>query len=266
MEQVEWKFSTPLEEEGVIVGSTASQEWLIPWWWMNFRLFNSYPVTFINFGDMSDKAVAWCKKRGQVLTLDIQDHFISKREEVDLDLVKRWEKMNSHVWEVRPAWFKKPFALLEAPYKKNLWLDLDCQVRGSLDPLFRDYLSQAEVAISEEVEMDQLLNQTRGLLLPNELMYNGGVIAFYHGSKLMEEWVKQSIDQNRFFIGDQQLLSRIIFTQDFSIANLPPIYNWPIAYGVNLEAVIMHWWGNHKNQIHLQIQAMQEIFFTNLSF
>lgn len=250
------------EAAGIIVGCSSDQEWLLPWWWMNFRLHNPYPVTFVDFGDLSDTATEWCKKRGKVASLDIDISFVTGKEGIDSTLAKIWEGINPSVWKVRLSWFKKPFAFLKSPYKKTVWIDLDCQVRGSLQPLF-DALVEHEVAIVPEQENP--LHLEWKLLLPGEVMYNSGVIAFRRNSELIEEWARRSIDQNHLFIGDQQLLTRLIFKHQLAVAPMPTIYNWPILYGTNPEAIILHWWGRYKMQIVLQCDCLQKYFYINLA-
>lgn len=252
-------------KEGIIVGCTVHQEWLLPWWWMNFRLHNNYPVTFINFGDMSEKALEWCSKRGNVISLDLDDDFIVRKEKINPETAKKWQSLHSLIWTMRLAWFKKPFALLKTPYEKTIWMDLDCQTRGSLHPLFDEYLKFGDVAIVEECEKDHQLNRERGILLPYEIMYNTGVIAYTRDSVLIKEWAKQCVEQNHLFFGDQQLLARMLFNQHYSIVTLPLTYNWPAPYGVIPEAIILHWWGAYKQLIEKEIEFLKHNFFIDLT-
>jgi len=263
--KVEWTKRLSKEPEGVIVGCSKTQETLLPWWWMNFRLHNNLPVTFINFGDLSNPAINWCKRRGNVITLNFKDCFVAKREDIDPSLATQWEQTNSYVWIHRPAWFRKPFALLKSPYRNTLWIDLDCQVRGSLKDLFSDYLEEAEIAMAPEPEKEQQLNRERGHTSPNEIMYNAGVIAFNHGCPLILEWAKRALDQNHLFIGDQQLLVRILHDQNWKIEPLPLWYNWPVSHGFNPEATILHWWGSYKAGLLVHIENLEKYFYINLS-
>lgn len=260
------KWAKLTEPQGVIVGCTSHQEWLLPWWWMNYCVNNSYPVTFVNFGDMSPQAMEWCRKRGRLISLDFSDDFIARKEKIDPALAKTWKKMNSQVWKVRLAWFKKPLALLQSCYEKAIWIDLDCQVRGSLEPLFETYLIYDDVALVEDCEIDQKINQENGMLLPGELSYNAGVMAFRHGAKLIQEWAKQSLSHNHQFMGDQQLLVRIIYSEYYPIAMPPMEFNWPTARcGANPQAVILHWWGAQKKIIQQHIELLKQHFYIDLA-
>ena len=84
---------------------------------MYFRLYNDQPVTFVDFGDMSTKAVQWCQKRGLVIKLELSDSFMAKKDAIDPYQAALWEKMQPNVWALRFTWYKKPFALLQSPFK-----------------------------------------------------------------------------------------------------------------------------------------------------
>lgn len=252
--------------EGVIVGCSKTIEWYLPWWYANYCLHNAYPITFFDFGDMTPKAKEWCQMRGNVVDVDIEGDFVAAKEEVNPQLADKWERMRRYVWEMRKFWFKKPIALLQSPYQKNLWLDLDCQTVGSIEPIFKEYLASSDFAIMPEDEITQEANRQWQLTVPGQLMYNSGVIAFKKGSPLIQEWGERARDQNHLFLGDQQLLSRIIFEKKYPIATLPYIYNWPAARDVNLQAVIVHYWGSAQELIYNQINFLKAQGMMDLSF
>lgn len=262
--KIEWSSDLSSEPEGVIVGCSQNQECLLPWWWMNFRLHNNQPVTFIDFGDLSNSAISWCQKRGNLIKLDIPNDFVTRKEEIDPALACLWESKNSYVWLFRPSWFLKPFALLKSPYRKTVWFDLDCQVRGSIQPLY-DYLNRADLAMVPEPDPEQQLNRQSKILLPDELMYNAGVIVFNHGCPIIKEWAKRTLVDNHLFMGDQQILARLLYEQKGEIESLPQFYNWPIPYGINPEAIVLHWWGAYKESVLRQIEYLQTQFLINLS-
>lgn len=253
-----WAQHIPLSEHGIIAGCTQSQEWLLPWWWMNMRLHNNYPVTFVNFGDMSPTALNWCQQRGSVVTLNLPADFVAPKEKIEPRLASTWESMHAYVWQMRLAWFKKPFALLQSPYAKALWLDVDCQVCGPLQPIF-DKCADSDLAMKKEEAIFHRTDVARGLLLPDEKVYNAGVIAFRHGAPIVHTWAQQAVEQNHLFIGDQQLLARILHTHNYPIAVLPEIYNWRGDLGRNPNAVILHWVGSYKAHIQKQIDILRHL-------
>lgn len=252
--------------EGVIVGTSKGQEWLLPWWWMHFRSHNDYPVTFVDFGDLSEDACQWCRRRGSLIQLDVVDNFMAKKEAVDPAKALIWEAMHKNVWEMRFTWYQKPFALCRSPYEKTLWLDLDTQVRASLGPLFQFDLGEGGIGVAAEPEWSQQLNLSRQIITPDEIMYNAGVVIYNRDSKIVQEWAKQSVSRNHLFCSDQQLLVDVLFREKLSFASLSPIYNWTVDREVNPDAVIVHWWGNaSKKTLHWQIDFLNEKLNYNLT-
>src|SRR5579862_7309437 len=131
-----WRTDFNPQKNGIIVGTDLTQEWLLPWWWKHYSAFNAYPVAFVDFG-MSDPVKDWCRERGELISLFVADVFVAEREEIDPALVKQMEEAcGKEFWPSRHAWFKKPLACLQSPFVKSLWIDLDCEIRGQLDPLF----------------------------------------------------------------------------------------------------------------------------------
>ncbi len=260
-------FIIPTKEEGVIVGTSKNQEWLLPWWWMHYRLHNDYPVTFVNFGDLSPEAVEWCSKRGHVVDLELTDEFMAKKEAIDPSTAKIWEAMHPAVWGFRFTWYKKPFALLLSPYKRTVWIDLDCQVRGSIKQLFTSCRNDAGFAAVPEHEWSQQLNLSRGLIKHGEMIFNAGVVAFTKESKIIEEWAKQSREKNHLYCSDQQLLAHVLFNQKLNFTALSPNYNWTIDLQFNKNATILHWWGSDgKIKLKSQIEGLSQNLLVNLSF
>jgi len=240
--------------QGVIIGTTKEQEWLLPWWWFHYRLYNTYPVTFIDFGDMSEKSIEWCKKRGGVIKLAVQPDFVAPREKVAPELVTLWESIHPQMWFIRKTWYKKPFAMLQSPYRRTIWLDLDCQTRGSLKPLFEFNLGSSGITLAAEDQVSQDHNLKRTITIPGEIAYNAGVVVFDRDSSLLKEWTQQCIHQSHLFFGDSQLLSRMIMTQKIAFNPLPTTYNWVVSWGLNSNALILHWSGSSKAFIENQIE------------
>jgi hypothetical protein len=245
-----------MNEEGLIVGCDSTLEVLLPWWWKHYSSHNSYPVAFVDFG-MSKEALAWCEARGICIPMqDFDDSFLSTKEEVSPQLREKWETFyGKGFWPYRPVFFKKPFALLKSPFVRTIWLDLDCQVRGPLDPLFTCLAFGIELAIAREPLHNQKTEQELGLLLPGEISYNSGVLVFQSKAKILEKWVDLAVKDNKQFLGDQNALSRAIYTQRPSFLELPPIYNWSRTLGNNPNALIHHFHGAiGKSQILKNIQ------------
>lgn len=230
-------------QQGTIVGCDQSQEWLLPWWWKHYSAHNTIPVSFMDFG-LSPAARTWCAQRGSCVDLTAinTDEFVHAPN--DLDLKKKWEsRCGEALWPERLAWFKKPFACLHSPYTHSIWLDLDCQVRGSLIPLFHYLSLGVEIALRKENEETQQLHQRLGFLLPGEINYNSGVIAFQKSSPIIQQWVEEAVQRNEQFIGDQQALSRAVFKHKPLFMELPSGCNWSLMDGFDEEALIHHYHG-----------------------
>jgi hypothetical protein len=229
-----WKRSVK-KKIGVLCGTEKNQEWLLPWWWSRYREYNDFPVTFFDFG-MSDEMKAWCARKGELCSANLEPPLICSRSDIDPVLAKEWERLyGSTVWSSRPIWFKKPFAFLNSSYEKTVWIDLDCEVLGPLDFLFSHSES---LALVREYSRQHLSRND-----PN-VCYNGGVIVFQHGISIIEKWAEDAMVKNDRFGGDDLLLSYLIHKFQWSVAELPEIYNWRIAQGLNLNAVIVHWLGS----------------------
>ena len=225
-----WR-QTALKCEGIIVGADQTQEWLLPWWWENYRKHNTHPVAFVDFG-MSAEKKEWCKERGEFISLFVADIFVAEKEEIEPSTLKEWEaQFGNKFWGCRNAWFKKPLACLQSPFKRSIWIDLDCEIRGSLQELFA----------LNEIALVKMRDE------PN--IYNSGVTVFQHGLPLIEEWAHQSFEKNQFFRGDQELLSHILAEKKYPVKELPEIYNWSHCYGDNPEALIYHWHGEFGRSV-----------------
>lgn len=241
-----WRIEGLREEQGIVVGSDLTQEWLLPWWWENYRHHNQYPVSFVNFG-LSEEKKKWCQERGELIPLYVPDIFVKEKEDVKPSLIKEWETIfGNRFWDSRKAWFKKPLACLCSPYRQSIWIDLDCEIRGSLKPLFDFAKHPSGIALTKERTDEPAPIAT----------YNSGVIVFRRGLPLIEEWADASFERNEAFRGDQELLSQMIAERGLSIGQLPSVYNWSRNYGEKAEALIYHWHGAFGRSV-IRHQMMQ---------
>lgn len=275
---IRWQKQPILESCGVITGCTRNQEWLLPWWWMNFQLHNSeYPITFFDLGDMTAQGKEWCKKRGRFESLSTKsiESFIQPRTNVSNKKVTSWEgHKNLNVWEARLAWFKKPFACLSTPFDKTLWIDLDCQVRNSLAPLFGLCDSFSQMSLVKEP--DNVINEhyKNGDLLEGEKEYNSGVIAFKHGASLIQRWAKKILEDNHILRGDQEVITRLLFTENIKIFEIPKNYVQRAEFYPQLQKIcavdpsniVLHWCGTNKMFIRIQMDFLKERCLLNLEY
>ncbi len=221
--------------QGIIVGCDKNQEWLLPWWWEHYSACNTYPVIFIDFG-MSEKGRAWCMSKGETHFLEAFDPSLFTTDHIPLKTKKEWEMLyGEKFWLARTSWFKKPFALLQSPFQRSLWLDLDCQVKGSLEPLFNTLVLGADIALAK--------GRQYAFLEQGELFYNTGVIAFKQNAPILQSWVKNTLQENAKFPSDEAILSHLIHREKPPFIAFPQHYNWHITDGTNPDAIITHFCG-----------------------
>jgi hypothetical protein len=239
--------------DGIVVGCDISQDWMLPWWWHHYQKHNNFPVAFVDFG-MSFERKEWCKARGQYIRLKTLD-FATERKEMDpADVQKMEAEFGIYFWESRNAWFKKPFACLKSPFERTIWVDLDCEVRDSLKPLFAYTEAEPRFAIAK----DQIVKDP-----PRPpatyTVYNSGVIAFHkQGLPLIEEWAAWCVARNHTIRGDQEVLSQMIGEKGLAVTELPEIYNWSRCQLDHGAVKVFHWHGGPgKYVIRHQIGRLQ---------
>jgi hypothetical protein len=229
---------------GVIIASNEKQEWLLPWWWENYTQHNAFPVTFVDFG-LSEEGKDFCRQRGEVVEIPFLPS-IGAKEEAEEEKGKFWEATygSSTWWDKRNFWHKKPIALLQTPYQHTLWLDIDCEVHASLAPLFRQIAEKEAILLCPEPEEAQEYDREKGHIFPDEVLFNSGVIGFTKGSSHIMEWAHHTLKEHGSYLGDQNLLSRLIYEKKWPVQILDRLYNWrQITHGKHPDVKITHWVG-----------------------
>lgn len=228
---------------GILVASDQKEEWLLPWWWAAYSKHNNFPVTFFDWG-MSQEARQWCKERGTLVSQDIPSSLLSNAS-LAPHIERALETLNAQfLVDIRPYWFSKPTAMKNIDYEQSLWIDLDCEILGPLDPLF-DYLNcPAGLAVARDTELSSIHNYELGILDKKEVLYNSGVVAFKKGSPLIEDWSDLCLKRHSEFFGDQNILSYLVHEKNYKIRELPETYNWRVSQGLHFSARIIHWAGS----------------------
>lgn len=227
--------------EGIIAGCDKNQEWLLPWWWEHYSEYNSYPVAFADYG-MSEPSAAWCRERG--LYFKAPEIERAAKEEVSSESTTLWEKhYGEGIWFHRELCLRKPFVLLASPFPFSIWLDVDCRVRGNLEPLFELIRSGAEIGMRREPDQVQESHRKKGFLHQDEINYNSGVIPYRKNAKILRDWTNQIRENSGEFIFDQHAFSRAIHLNQTTMIELPEIYNWSPGDGSNPEALVYHFHG-----------------------
>ena len=209
-----WMRDTVPSGDGLLTGADANQEWLLPWWYENVRKHNECPVAFADFG-LSPELRAWCSERGLVL----------------------------EVPEVPGlTWHKKPFAILASPFKRTVWLDADCEVRGELGVVF----PYADKGIGLTLDPHSKTCRQPGALAT-------GVVACAHGEPGIEEWCKEIL--LRPYRGDQEAFDAIRDRLSARVTVMPRGFQWLRLDEENEDVLVMHWTGGiGKRQIQIKDQ------------
>tara|TARA_B100000902_G_scaffold49825_1_gene56600 strand:+ start:1835 stop:2485 length:651 start_codon:yes stop_codon:yes gene_type:complete len=179
-----------LFEKVFLTGCDKSNEWMLPWWFENYRKHNTTPVIFGNFG-ISDTAL------------------VSDYVHAIIDLTKIKEQ----------GWFKKPKAMLNCPAKKTVWIDSDCQVLGNIENIF-DLLEHNKLNMVE----DKPWTKRRG---EKGSWYNSGVVGYIGKPPILKRWAEW-VKDNKTEVGDQEVLyEKLDQLQKLTYINsLPNEYNW----------------------------------------
>lgn len=225
--------------QGVVVACDKEMEWILKWWWFHYSTHNHYPVAFVDLG-MSREAKKWCRQRGSLIPLQCPKNFMIPKHLIAKERIKEWEeKLCREIdWSIREPWFKKPFAMLQTPFEQTIWTDLDCEITTSLASLFQKVHSHSGIAVARERRYTM-----------EEAGYNSGVIVYQKNSPVLSHWAEKCIHYNDQYLGDQDVLTEIIDTENIEITELPDTYNWRMKFGVNFEAVIIHWCGSWGKEI-----------------
>jgi hypothetical protein len=245
-----WPLKECIAQEGIVVASDLSQEWILPWWISHYQKHNAYPIAFVDFG-MSQEMKKWCANQGELILLPIADIFVCDKTDMDPALADALEEAHGNqFWLLRNAWFKKPLACLQTPFLKSLWIDIDCQVRGPLKPIFDQFGENLAIA------RDLIEIRKEALSSKDIPVYNSGVLGFKRGLEVVQIWADRCFEKNHEFRGDQDILNAILQEKNTPIREISPLYNWSRCSQDNPEAVVIHWHGPQgKATIAHQIAA-----------
>lgn len=213
-----WGDRKPMLPMGVLVGCGSEQEWMLPWWWENYKKHNTLPVLFIDMGE-GDKAMTpgmkdWCKERGYLAPLHLP----------------------------LAGWFQKPFAFAKTVFEESVWTDVDCEIRGSLEPAF-DYCKFG-IAAAEDPYYKLGGKKTVPISL------NSGVVAFKFGNEIISKWCDTITREGKDYRDDQIILNVMAHQNPGKVGILPRKFNWLRLDGdTNPEAVCIHWTGGKGKEI-----------------
>ena len=198
-----------------IVGADSNCEWMLSWWYANFKKHNkeNIPLTICDFG-LSKVALDWCEKN----------------------------KLNVKKVTGATGWFFKPTALRSVKAKQKVWIDVDCEIRGSISPLF-DFIESDKLSCS----FDRF--HSWGCL------YQTGVVGVQGDPKILIDWESRcKKPSGPYARGDQELLWDLVGKDyDKKISIIPEKYN-RLRMSLDSEKVhhdtrIIHWTGEAGKKI-----------------
>tara|TARA_Y100000385_G_C12953677_1_gene576619 strand:+ start:182 stop:832 length:651 start_codon:yes stop_codon:yes gene_type:complete len=204
--------------KAVLVGSDANTEWMLPWFVENFKKYNDTHLSIVDFG-MTEEAQKWC--------------------ETNVDSLGDMRVETPH------AWFLKPFAMANSPFKKTIWLDIDCEILGDVSPIFSKIVPD-KLSMVVDRPWSKRFNTT---------MYNSGVVAFEGRPKILELWCERI--KSKPGRGDQETLHEMLDPLQ-QMMHINEIENkWNVLRLQHIEGpkvndtVINHWTGM-KGKEHIR--------------
>lgn len=209
--------------EAFLTGCDEKTEWMLPWFFENYKKHNRHPVVLANFG-MSDEMLKYAQKQAHAI----------------MDLSK---------WKGK-GWFLKPKSMNNSPSQKTCWIDTDCEVKGDLSGIFKHI----------EPEKLSMVEDKPWTMRRKEIWHNSGVVAFQDKPVILRMW-QQQVEANPV-VGDQEVLHSMLnpITKITYIKDLPHKYNVlriDLLDGREPEnPAIIHWTGKKgKDEIRRQMDA-----------
>ena len=211
-------------DKAFLTGCDSNTEWMLDWWFKNYKKHNSknIPVIFANFGV------------SKVVRENIDTHF-------------------DYVIDMQPHetknWFLKPEAMIRASKLANkiCWIDTDCEILRPIGNIF-EYSVENKLSMVEDLPW----TKRRG-----ETWHNSGVVLFEGTPRILKEW-RDQINVSPA-VGDQEVLHAMLRDDPLKkrvyIEDLPNIYNWlriQLLDGQDSsKKKIIHWTG-FKGKDHIK--------------
>ncbi|MCB1108827.1 MAG: hypothetical protein KDK44_04150 [Chlamydiia bacterium] len=237
---VTWE-KTICAPKGILIGAEKSQEWMLGWWYSHYRKYHDLPIAICDFG-LSEQGLKKARQLGTVLDFNKDD--LLKIFDLPLCPKKQatWQELyTGPLQNIHPIWMLKPFSLMKSPFEKTIWIDLDCEIRGPLDPIFSFINSPSGFTVAPDTAYYQSVLESRNELLPGEVIYNSGVIGFRHKSRVIDLWTRELLSNHANYLGDQDALSRIIHRHRLPIHRMPKQFNARLRDAHDPSMTIIHY-------------------------
>jgi hypothetical protein len=192
-------------QDGFLVMADAGADWMFPWWLKNFRAHNPNAELAVCDIGMSQHMRELARTSGYTYSIG--------------------PKQN------RSGWWLKPDALLNSPFSNTIFIDLDVEVLGNLDCMFKYMKEQAKgtILMTSDKHFGHL-----GRYAP----WNTGVIGINSTSKkFLEAWI-------------EKMNPKANHCDQCSLGDAQGISPWPEEYqrlrldgASNRSPLLMHWTG-----------------------
>ena len=231
-------------EQGIMIAADRNLQTLIPIWHGYYQQVMNLPVAFVDFG-VDEAYAAYCRRHFHYICLEDEG---KNDQTTPKELADIWKSLMPNHSKRREAWFKKLLACQLTPFQRTLWLDVDCAVLKPINELF-DYPEEVLGLVAED-EKFQLSLHVSGLTAFDEMTYNSGVILFDRFNPLIQQWSERAKKESHLFMGDQDLLSRIIYETGGQVERLPSIYNHLVRLKRQKGIKILHYAGLAKVKMY----------------
>lgn len=253
-----WRTDGLRDADGIMIGSDHALETWIPWWFANYSKYNNFPITVADLG-MSVEMRKWCEERWEVLPLDVPMSLLKNRMPL---IQERFSKKGKLRPQKRLCWFRIPFALLQSPYRRTIWMDVDCLVMGKIDELFDYAENPYGVVLGEDNRKEKIQTKVElGIIKPGEKHFNCGVMPYIHGNDLIKKWAISIIEKEGYYLGNQVFFLELLSELGINLPSFPKKFNWIVPEsGINREAIILHFIEDAKD---MGVQLVEDFYKTH---
>lgn len=210
-------------KKAFITGADSNTEWMLPWFFENYKKHNKTPILLADFGLKNPKKY-------------------KKYVHAIIDM--------SHIQE--EGWFKKPKAIIYSPAEMTVWIDTDCEVLKPIDDIF-DRLEPNKLNMVKDKPWSKRFGME---------MYNSGIVGVIKKPNILYDWAKQ-VQENPARGDQEtlaQMLNDPLKTLTY-INPIPNEYNWLRVQVANdgqnsPHKKVMHWTGaKGKDKIKEKMRA-----------
>ncbi len=160
----------------MIVGCDKQMEWMLPWWWQHYVRHNTFPVAFVDMGNDRRRTRIGCAKSGELWTCPVCMSLSALKKRFPKILPRNGSDLSRRCVGSARSWYPQTVCMAKTPFEKTIWVDLDCEVVGSLKPLFSKIHPYSGMALAREV-------------FQGDNVYNRALWPIAADSLLLQQWM-----------------------------------------------------------------------------